>query len=220
MKTELVDPKKLKRNPWNSNHVDPKNMTKLKRSIQDLDFVTSVVVRELDDGTLQILGGQHRTEVAVELGLKAVPIINLGKIDDIKAKKIGLVDNSRYGTDDSLQLAKILDELMADTPDLTGLLPMQDEDLQVIMRAVDIDLDALDIVPGADEDEEPEPHEDRAERPAKTHEMMTFRVAVRDAEAIRIMMEKTIKKEALDDGSDEKTLAGIALAFLLLKGEG
>lgn len=215
MKAELVDPKSLRPNPWNSNHVDPKNMGKLRRSIEELDFVTAVVVRELSDGTLQILGGQHRTEVAIDMGLKEIPILNLGKIDTIKAKKIGLIDNSRYGTDDSLQLATILEELKIDTPDLTSFLPVNDEDLQLIMRAVEIDLDHLEIAP-ATEEEDPYTPEERVERPTKTHDMLTFRVAVRDAEAIRILLEKTIKREGLDDGSDEKTVAGAALAFLLL----
>jgi hypothetical protein len=215
MKAELIDPKKLRPNPWNSNHVDPRNMSKLRKSIEDLDFVTAVVVRELDDGSLQILGGQHRTEIAIDMGLKEIPIINLGKIDTLKAKKIGLVDNSRYGTDDSLQLSKLIEELRVDTPDLTSFLPINDEDLQVIMRAVDIDLDHLEIAPATEEEEAHDP-EERTERPAKTHDMMTFRVSVRDAEAIRIITEKTIKRECLDDGSDEKTVAGLALAFLLL----
>lgn len=219
MKAFLADPKTLHRNPWNSNFVAPANMLKLRKSIEDLGFNTAVVVRELADGTLQILGGQHRTEVAREIGLKQIPVINLGPVDDKRAKKIGLADNSRYGSDDSLQLAAIIEELQVDT-DLASFLPIQNEDLQAIMKAVDIDLDKLDVLPEDDEDEgERDPTEERAERPAKTHEMMTFRVTVREAEAIRTKIEKTIKKEGLDDGSDDKTLAGSALAYLLLTGE-
>lgn len=219
MKTFLADPKTLHRNPFNPNHVAPANMLKLRKSIEDLGFNTAVVVRELADGTLQILGGQHRTEVAREIGLKQIPVINLGPVDDKRAKKIGLADNSRYGSDDSLQLAAIIEELQVDT-DLASFLPIQNEDLQAIMKAVDIDLDKLDVLPEDDEDEDGrDPTEERAERPAKTHEMMTFRVTVREAEAIRTKIEKTIKKEGLDDGSDDKTLAGSALAYLLLTGE-
>jgi ParB family chromosome partitioning protein len=219
MKAFLADPKTLHRNPWNSNHVAPANMLKLRKSIEDLGFNTAVVVRELADGTLQILGGQHRTEVAREIGLKSIPVINLGPVDDKRAKMIGLADNSRYGSDDSLQLAAIIEELQMDN-DLASFLPIQNEDLQAIMRAVDIDLDKLDVLPEDDEGEETrEPTEERAERPVKTHEMMTFRVTVREAEAIRTKIEKTIKKEGLDDGSDDKTLAGSALAYLLLTGE-
>ena len=128
------------------------------------------------------------------------------------------MDNARYGTDDSIQLAQLFEEIKIDDPDLTGFLPINDQDLQVLMRAVDIDLDDLEAEPRKDEDEEEAPFdpEERKERPVKTHDTMTFRVSVRDAEAIRVLLEKTIKTEGLDDGSDDKTLAGTALAFLLL----
>lgn len=211
---QSLDPRRLKPNPFNPNHVDPKSYSKLRKSIEELGFASAVVVRELTDGSLQILGGQHRTEIAVEIGLKEIPVLNLGQIDDRKAKKIGLVDNARYGTDDSIQLAQLIEEIGAS--DLTTFLPVNDEDLQVIMRAVDIDIDTLDITVEDTPDDQPEPTEERTERPTKTHDMMTFRVTVRESEAIRQLIEKTIKREGLDDGSDEKTLAGTALAFLLL----
>lgn len=217
MRAYLADPKTLRPNPFNPNHVAPANMVKLRKSIQDLGFNSAVIVRELPDGTLQILGGQHRTEVAVELGYTEIPIINVGPIDDVRAKKIGIVDNSRYGTDDSIQLARLFDEIKLEDPDLTGFLPVNDQDLQVMMRAVSIDLDDLDAEPRPEGEDEPAPYEaERVERPAKTHDTMTFRVSVRDAEAIRVLLEKTIKMEGLDDGSDDKTLAGTAIAFLLL----
>lgn len=217
MEHGTVDPKKLKPNPWNTNHVDTKNQAKLRTSVKELGFFRPIVVRTLPDGSLQILGGQHRTEAAIDLGLKSVPYFNLGVISDEKAKKIGLADNSRYGADDSIKLAKLIEEL-AD-PDLTTILPLQDEDLQAIMRAVDIDLDSLDVLPEETPEEDKAPPEERPDRPLKTHEIMTFRVTCRDAEAIRNLIEKTIKREGLDDGSDEKTLAGSALAHLLLNGE-
>lgn len=215
MKPELIDPRTLKPNPWNPNSVSPANLVKLRKSIEDLGFVTAVVVRSLADGSLQILGGQHRTEVALDMGLKKIPVLNLGPIDDIKAKKIGLIDNSRYGTDDSIPLAKLLEEIQADTPDLTTFLPIQSEDLQVIMRAVDINLDDLEVKPGGDGEEDPAPTDGRVERPIQTHDVLKFRVAVRDAEAITALIEKTIKREGLS-GADDMTLAGSALAILLL----
>lgn len=215
LEQNFVDPRVLKPNPWNSNRVDPKNLAKLRKSIEEVGFTSAVVVRTMPDGSLQILGGQHRTEVAIDLGLKKIPILNVGSIDDHQAKKIGLVDNSRYGTDDSLKLAKLLEDLKVETPDLTGFLPLQDEDLQVIMRAVDINLDDLEVRP-EDAHDEPTSPEERTERPAKTHDVLKFRVTMRDAEAIRALIEKTIKKESLDDGSDDMTIAGSALSILLL----
>ena len=214
MQSLEIDPKVLVPNPWNSNHVSPDNMDKLKRSIKDLGFASAVVVRELPDGTLEILGGKHRTEAAIELGLKKVPVVNLGALDDRKAKKIGLVDNHRYGNDDVLALAKIFEEIGEDAATLTNFLPVGQADIEAVIGSVDFDLDAFDMDIPEDEDEEddgPAP-----ERKAKTHDVLKFRINVADAERIRQLIERTMKDEKLD-ASDDMTNAGDALAFLLLK---
>lgn len=214
MDTKSLNPKSLAPNPWNTNRVGPDNMRKLKKSITDLGFVTAVVVRELADGTLQILGGHHRVEAAIELGLKEVPVINLGQVPDAKAKKIGLVDNSRYGTDDTIQLAQLLEEIGESTEDLATILPFTEADFDIVRRSVDIDLDDLQLDMPED-DEEPEERVERAEKPPKTHDVLRFRVNLRSAERIRKLIEKTVKSEGLDDG-DELTAHGDALALLLL----
>lgn len=214
MQTQLADPKKLKANPWNSNHVSPDNMEKLERSIEDLGFVTAVVVRELPDGTLQILGGQHRVEVAVKMGLKEVPVINVGRIGDAKAKKIGLVDNSRYGNDDTIALAKIYEEIGLSSEDLASFLPFSEQDFDVIASAVNVDLDALDMM-SDDGEVDVDPDDIRKPKPPKTHDVLKFRVTLADAERIRQLIEQTLKDQAMSD-NDELTAAGSALAFLLL----
>lgn len=213
MKVELVDPRLLKPNPWNSNRVSPENMEKLKRSITDLGFATAVVVRAVRGG-LEILGGQHRTEAAVELGLSEIPVVNLGKIDDVKAKKIGLVDNHRYGNDDAAMLAKIIEGIGEDAVDLSYILPVGRADIESIIGLGDIDLDSIGLAP-SDDDRDPEPT--TSTRPAKTHEIVKFRLTLGDAEKLRALIERTIRKEKFDD-KDEMTAAGDALSFLLLGG--
>lgn len=210
----LMDPRLLKANPFNTNRVGPENMAKLEASIRDLGFVTAVVVRELGDGSLQILGGQHRVETACKMGLKEVPVINLGRIADVKAKKIGLVDNSRYGIDDTIGLAALYEDIGLSSEDLAKFLPFTQQDFESISRAVEIDVDELDFVT-SDEDPEVDVEEVRAPKPAKTHDFLRFRVSMGDAERIRQKIEKTIKAEGLAD-DDDLTSAGSALALLLL----
>ena len=65
----------------------------------------------MPDGSLEILGGEHRWKAAQQLGMAEVPVWNVGVITDEHAKKIGLVDNARYGEDDLLGLAGLLKEL-------------------------------------------------------------------------------------------------------------
>lgn len=216
-----LDPRILEPNPWNSNKVPPDNMAKLKRSIQELGFSTAVVVRELRDGKhvrYQILGGKHRAEAAVELGLETVPVVNLGVIDDIRAKKIGLVDNHRYGNDEVMQLAKIFEEIGEDSDLLSMILPVSQADLDAVIGAADIDLDSFDINLDDEDEKEPDAGEAPKERPLKTHDILKFRLTMSDADRIRQLIEKKIKSEGLKDG-DDLTNAGEALALLLLGDE-
>lgn len=213
MQTGSADPRTLQPNPWNTNRVTPENKVKLRRSITDLGFVSVVVVRELANGSLQILGGQHRNEQAIELGMKEVPILNLGRIEDKKAMKIGLVDNSRYGSDDTIGLAQLIEEIGLSSEQLAEFMPFSQADFDVISKSVDIDLDELDMI--VDEDDEEDPADERPARQAKTHDVLKFRVTMADAERIRIKIEKTLKAQSLTD-DDELTAAGSALAFLLL----
>ncbi|MEZ6841329.1 ParB/RepB/Spo0J family partition protein [Acinetobacter baumannii] len=67
-----------------------------------------IVVRQLDNGTLQIIGGEHRALVAKQMKVDKVPAFNLGKISDVEAKEIGLLDNGRYGSDDALKIGRNL----------------------------------------------------------------------------------------------------------------
>lgn len=216
METSLRDPKSLKPNPWNTNRVPPDNMVKLKRSISDLGFASAVVVRELPNGDLQILGGHHRVEAAVEMGIREVPVLNLGRMEDAKAKKIGLVDNSRYGTDDTISLAQLYTELGLTNEDLAAFLPYSELDFDTVKKAIDIDLDDLDIT--LDDDEPGDPEAIR-ERPAKTHDILKFRVSLGNAERIRQAVEKTIKRQGFDSETDDLTAAGEALAYLLLNAD-
>lgn len=132
MNLSNLDPFKLQPNPWNSNRVDRKAFEKLKESLLRYGAFKPIVVREVSDGTLQIVGGYHRNEAAKELGWALVPVINLGELSDDRAKEIGLIDNTRYGEDDKELLDKILDEL-TDLDALEAVLPEDKE--------VELDLD-------------------------------------------------------------------------------
>ena len=132
-----VDPKKLIKNPWNTNMVDPENQKKLDNSVKRFGMFKPLICRELANGSLQILGGEHRAESAVRLGYREVTIINLGQISDEKAKEISLVDNGRYGTDDTLQLAELLKEL-GEIEDISSYMPYSDSDLDSIFASTSI----------------------------------------------------------------------------------
>jgi len=199
----------LRKNPWNTNYVDPTNQRRLKAAVERFGFFKPIIVRE-HEGGYQILGGAHRWEIAVELGMETVPCANLGVIDDVRAKEIGLADNARYGDDDATQLSELLAELGG--ADVQEFLPYSDDDIASLYET-SIALEELD----APEDE-PETEADAEDLPAKapkTHTMIRFKVPVGDAERISDVIAKVQRRQGFDM-ADDLTNAGDALVFLLL----
>lgn len=203
-----VDINQLHPNPWNTNTVSPENEAKLRASIERFGVFKPIICRELPSGELQILGGEHRWQTAREMGMATVPVVNLGAISDTKAKEIGLVDNGRYGEDDTLALAELLKDL-GDTTDLLGFLPISDDEMTSIFSATSIALEDLDSHDGGLPD-----LGSPSLAPIKTHQIMRFKIPVEDAERVQKIIESTMNAQGfLDD--DAMSNAGNALVHLL-----
>jgi ParB-like chromosome segregation protein Spo0J len=198
---------------FNVNVVSPDNEAKIDASLKRIGFFKPLLARELENGKLQIIGGEHRWLSAKRLGYKEVPVINLGKIDDQRAKEIGLLDNSRFGSDDTLQLAELL-EGMGSADELATFMPFSESDIASIFSSVTIALDDLNL-----SDEDGESPSLPKERPVQTHQIMRFRIPVEDCVWIQHLVEHTMKFQKLTE-SDSLTNAGDALVRLLKKTEG
>lgn len=205
-----ADPSTLVPNPWNSNVVSPDNEAKLEESLKRFGVFKPIVARELIDGTLQIIGGQHRAMVAKRLGYNQIPVVNLGIIDDKQAKEISLVDNGRFGEDDSVKLAELLESL-GDLSDLAQIVPYTEEDLNSVFVNTSIALDDLNDLDLPMDDELPS-----LERTIQTHQIMRFKVPIQDVDLIAKEIERTIKEQGLDD-SDSLINAGDALVHIMSK---
>ena len=201
-----IEVKRLKANPWNTNIVTPENEAKIEASLKRFGMFRPLLVRTLSDGTLQLLAGEHRWQVAKRLGYTTVPVVNLGTLDDKTAKEIGLVDNGRYGEDDTLQLAELLKEIGGD--DILTFLPYTDGELESIFAASSIGLDELDIPD--DDDKLPELPSSKT---TQTHQVMRFKVPVEDADYVQRMIESTMKNQGYMD-DDSMTNAGNALVHI------
>jgi ParB-like chromosome segregation protein Spo0J len=211
----VIHPNRLRPNPWNTNLVSPENEAKLAKSLDELGQFKPIIVRFLPDlrtdTDYEILGGEHRWQIAMNTGLHEVHIFDLGVVDDIKAKKISLADNPRYGADDTLALAKLLGEL-GTADELQAILPYTDADISAIFSATDIALEELDLPDDFDSTAAPEIK--APERATKTHTIMRFKVPLTDAEKITEKISKTQKRQGFSS-SDELTNAGDALVHLL-----
>lgn len=203
---EHIAPGALRPNPWNSNKVGPEMEQRLRASVAEFGLYKPILVRQLSDGTLEILGGEHRWRVASDMKLPTVPVINLGAMDDRKAKLLGLADNGQYGEDDSAMLAAILKEIGQEEVSL--ILPYSADDLAGMFAAASIDLDNLGF-----DDDEPIPDMPAPDAPRKviTHELMRFKVPVEDRERVEKLIQTVIKTRGLQPEQDSLVAAGMAL---------
>lgn len=208
LKIDDVPVNSLAPNPWNTNEMTPENERKLENSLKRFGFTRPLLVRTLADGSLQLLGGEHRWGVAKRLGFKTVPIINLGTVDDQRAKEIGLVDNGRYGEDDTVKLAELL-KGMGDAGDLLDILPMTGNELEDLFAASDMGFDDLDIP-----DSTGDLPDLATAKTGPTHVVMRFKVPIGDSQYVERLVDSTMKAQGYTT-EDSLSNAGHALLHLL-----
>lgn len=203
----------LRKNPWNTNKVTPTNEAKIRASLERNGMFKPIIVRQVEGITgYEILGGEHRWEQAIQIGALEVPVANLGFISDKQAKEIGVIDNARYGVDDTLSFADLLKEL-GDVNELQDFLPYGSADLDAIFSSANIALDDL----GFDEElnrEEDEEEEVKPSKPVKTHNLMRMKISIGDSERLTALIAKTQKDHGYTT-EDDLTNAGDALIHLL-----
>lgn len=210
LKIDYIDVNAISPNGFNVNVVSPDNEEKIGNSLKRFGFFKPVLCRETDDG-IEIIGGEHRWLAAKRAGDKTIPIINLGRISDQKAKEISLVDNGRFGSDDTLQLAELLESL-GDIQELSSFMPYSDSDIASIFASVNIELDSLDI---PDTDETPEIPKTL---PQQTHVILRFKVPIDDSDMVTKLIERVMKTQNFTE-SDSLTNAGDALVAICNKAE-
>lgn len=213
-----LDPRTIEPSPWNVNVVSHENEEKLRASIERHGMFKPILVREIIDhstGNLsyQCIGGWHRNEQAIELGYVAVPVCNLGVIDDAKAKEISLADNARYGVDDTLALTRLLEDL--DVGQLEDVMPWTDADIRAMTASIAVNVDDLDIDEPDLADDDDKPEDAPEPKVSKTHQLIKFRVPIADAQKISALIAETMRDGGFT-GSDDMTNAGEALAYILL----
>lgn len=209
-----VEATRLKPNPWNSNYLSPENEKKLEASITRFGLYKPIICRELAGGVLEILGGQHRAAAAMRLDYEMLPVVNLGRIGDRQAKEIGLVDNGRYGEDDLLKLASVMEDIGG--VEAVEFLPFTDKDLASLFEISKIDLEDLDLPDGEDaKGDLPE-----TPRPTVTHQFVKFKLPLADVESVTKLLDEIVKVKGYDKVNDSMEAAGLALVDMAKAAKG
>lgn len=212
LKIDYISVNSLIPNTWNSNVVSAENEEKLTESLKRNDVFAPILVRQLDDGTMQILGGEHRTKVAKKIGIKELPCVVLKNLTDNQAKEISLTHNSRYGSDDNHKLSELLGSL-DDFAVISEIMPFDSIEIEALLSASKIDYDSLEVL--GDDDSFDDDMEIHTSSPVKTHTVLRFKVSIEDATSIEEMINEAKKVNGFTD-SDALTNAGDALVHLLL----
>ncbi|ELC0839963.1 ParB N-terminal domain-containing protein [Klebsiella pneumoniae] len=210
-----VEVARLRPNPWNTNSVGAQNFEKLKGSIEKLGFFKPILARELDDAQFEILGGEHRWRAAMEQGISTVPVISVGKISDLVAKQMSLVDNERYGEDDQVALQRLIEEIQSELDyQLSEIAPYDDELAATLARESAIDLEMLEALSRGDEEPVEKDSREKAERVGAEHQTMRFKVTFDASDRVTETIKSIIKEQAINTGNDMEN-AGEALVWLV-----
>lgn len=210
-----VEVARLRPNPWNTNSVGAQNFEKLKGSIEKLGFFKPILARELDGGLFEILGGEHRWRAAMEQGISTVPVISVGKISDLVAKQMSLVDNERYGEDDQVALQRLIEEIQSELDyQLSEIAPYDDELAATLARESAIDLEMLEALSRGDEEPIEKDSREKAERVGAEHQTMRFKVTFDASDRVTETIKSIIKEQAINTGNDMEN-AGEALVWLV-----
>jgi hypothetical protein len=102
----------LQPNSWNPNRMDEFMFEKELASMRAFGFVDPITVRELADGSFEILDGEHRWRAAQIVGMKMIPVWNLGNVPDPVAKQLTIVLNETRGRSDNEKLSALLTDLL------------------------------------------------------------------------------------------------------------
>jgi ParB family chromosome partitioning protein len=114
--------------PWNANVMDETTMARLRTSIKRYGMLGNLVVRPVADNAYEVLSGNHRLKVLLELGAETVPcvVVNLG---DAHARLVSQALNRIHGDDDLGLRAELVrsvletigeEELIALLPETAG----------------------------------------------------------------------------------------------------
>lgn len=205
----------LRPNPWNTNSVGAHNFEKLKGSIEKLGFFKPILARELGEGLFEILGGEHRWRAAMEQGISTVPVISVGKISDLVAKQMSLVDNERYGEDDQIALQRLIEEIQSQIDyRLSDIAPFDDEIAATLAKEAAIDLEALEALSRGDDEPIETDKREKLERAGAEHQTLRFKVTFDASDRVTDVIQSIIANQEINTGNEMEN-AGEALVWLI-----
>ena len=79
----------------------------LKASIEKNGFTIPILVKPLDNGTYELIDGEHRIQIVKEMGWKKIPAV-ITEADEKKATLLNILANTARGTQNPMDVAEAL----------------------------------------------------------------------------------------------------------------
>lgn len=136
---ELIKPNNYNpKKDYREDHANRVMFEKVKASITSHKQIDPIIVRELEDGTFEIINGFHRYNAMLELGFKEIEIKNLGKLtrEDAIAKALS-TEYPKIPLDE-LEVAQLVKEFVDKGFELTDL-PYSMEEIEAKIELLDFD---------------------------------------------------------------------------------
>jgi ParB-like chromosome segregation protein Spo0J len=113
---KVVPIEQLREREDNPNRQSKAIFAQLIQAIRDEGFTDPVIVRSVKGG-YEILSGAHRVRAAAKLRMAQVPVVDLGAISEIAARKKLIRGNELHGAPDEDALAAVIQNIRADGGD-------------------------------------------------------------------------------------------------------
>lgn len=168
---------------WNYKDFDSETsqrlMRQLKTNLERNQQVESILVRELDDGSYEVVNGNHRLRAMREVGIPEAVVCNIGPVSLHVAKKMAVALNETRFQRDEVRFAHTIADLTVEETslDLSEELPFKVDELDNYKRLLDFDWKE----PEKKEKEEPK-HTDPEE---EEKEKVTLHLSAEGAAAIK-----------------------------------
>lgn len=131
---------------WNYKKDDEEKAEKLLLNIKRNGQIENIIIRDLGDGTFEVVNGNHRLTAFQKLGYSEVMCFSLGEISDAQAKRVAIETNETKFDTDSIKLAERMTEILEEfsVEELSETMPYSVDDIKGMKDLLDFDWSGSD----------------------------------------------------------------------------